>query len=139
MDSPGINVKPIRDLSGGTELCQTFFDDVRVPHANLIGAVNQGWSVANALLGLERIYVGLPKHSAHALARFHDLLTLTGAWDDPEAVDRYVQLQFDLDAHVALYESAIARIKATGTYPPETKPEERRVGEERGNKSKTRR
>src|SRR3546814_53555 len=44
MDSPGITVKPIRDLSGGTALCQTFFDDVRVPHANLIGAVHQGRS-----------------------------------------------------------------------------------------------
>src|SRR3546814_4973510 len=81
--------------------------------------LNQGWSVANALLGLERIYVGLPKHSAHALARFHDLLTLTRAWDDPAAVDRYVQLQFDLDDHVALYESAIERINATGKFQPD--------------------
>lgn len=119
MDSPGITVEPIRDLSGGTELCQTFFDNVRVPHANLVGAANQGWPIANALLGLERIYVGLPKHSAHALARFHDLLTLTGAWADPAAVDHYVRLQFDLDDHVALYERAIERINATGKFPPD--------------------
>lgn len=117
MDSPGISVKPIRDLGGGEELCHTFFENVRVPHANLVGELNQGWSVNSALLGLERIYVGLPKHSAHALARLHDLMTLTGAWDDAAAVDRFTQFQFDLEDHVALYEAAIDQISRTGEFP----------------------
>ena len=119
MDTPGISVKPITDLNGGTELNQTFFDNVRVPHANMVGEINQGWALTTSLLGLERIYVGLPKHSAHALARLHDLMTLTGGWDDPAAVDRFTQFQLDLDDHIALLESMLDQIGKTGKFPPD--------------------
>ncbi len=117
MTSPGISVKPIRDLNGGEELCHTFFENVRVPHANLVGELHKGWAVNSALLGLERIYVGLPKHSAHALARLHDLMTLTDAWDDAAAVDRFTQFQFDLEDHIALYEAALEQVSRTGQFP----------------------
>ena len=117
MDSPGITVKGIRDLTGGEELCHTFFENVRVPHANLVGELNKGWAVNSSLLGLERVYVGLPKHSAHGLARLHDLMTLTGAWDVEAAVDRFTQFQLDLEDHIALYEAALEQVVRTGEYP----------------------
>ena len=54
MASPGITVKPIITLAGDHELNQVFFDDVRVPQANRLGAENDGWSVAKYLLAFER-------------------------------------------------------------------------------------
>ncbi|PZQ21372.1 MAG: acyl-CoA dehydrogenase [Sphingopyxis macrogoltabida] len=54
MASRGITVEPIRTLAGDHELNQVFFDDVRVPQANRLGAENAGWSVAKHLLTFER-------------------------------------------------------------------------------------
>ncbi|MFC3070576.1 acyl-CoA dehydrogenase family protein [Phenylobacterium soli] len=54
MKSPGISVKPIITLAGEHEVNQVFFDDVRVPKANRLGAENEGWTVAKYLLEFER-------------------------------------------------------------------------------------
>jgi acyl-CoA dehydrogenase len=54
MDSPGVSTSPIELISGESEFCQTFFDNVKVPKENLVGELNQGWSVAKALLVHER-------------------------------------------------------------------------------------
>jgi len=54
MDDPGITTTPIPLISGESEFCQTFFDNVKVPRENLVGELNKGWSVAKALLVHER-------------------------------------------------------------------------------------
>ena len=54
MDDPGISTSPIALISGESEFCQTFFDNVKVPKENLVGELNKGWSVAKALLVHER-------------------------------------------------------------------------------------
>ena len=54
MDDPGVTTTPIELISGESEFCQTFFDNVKVPKSNLVGELNQGWSVAKALLVHER-------------------------------------------------------------------------------------
>ena len=54
MDDPGVSTTPISLISGESEFCQTFFDNVKVPKENLVGEVNKGWSVAKALLVHER-------------------------------------------------------------------------------------
>ncbi len=54
LDTPGITVSEIVSLDGQVEQCQVFFDDVRVPVDNLVGAENDGWSVAKFLLEFER-------------------------------------------------------------------------------------
>ena len=54
MASEGLKVEPIVGLDGTVEQCQVFFDNVRVPVANLLGAENQGWDVAKSLLEFER-------------------------------------------------------------------------------------
>lgn len=54
MDEPGVSTTPIELISGESEFCQTFFDNVRVPRENLVGELNKGWSVAKALLKHER-------------------------------------------------------------------------------------
>ena len=54
MDAEGLSVEPIVGLDGTVEQCQVYFDNVRVPAANLVGAENQGWDVAKSLLEFER-------------------------------------------------------------------------------------
>ena len=54
MDDPGVSTSPIPLISGESEFCQTFFDNVKVPKENLMGELNKGWSVAKALLVHER-------------------------------------------------------------------------------------
>lgn len=54
LDSPGVEVKPIRLISGASPFCETFFSNVRVPTANVVDRENAGWTVAKALLGFER-------------------------------------------------------------------------------------
>ncbi|WP_205387752.1 acyl-CoA dehydrogenase family protein [Pseudosulfitobacter sp. DSM 107133] len=54
METPGVTTKPIRLISGKSPFCETFFDDVRVPKANVVGTENRGWDVAKHLLTHER-------------------------------------------------------------------------------------
>ena len=62
MKSPGITLKPIVLLDGHAEVNEVFFDDVRVPAANLIGEENKGWTYAKMLLTHERTNIaGVPR------------------------------------------------------------------------------
>jgi alkylation response protein AidB-like acyl-CoA dehydrogenase len=54
MDSPGIEVKPIRLISGSSPFCETFFTDVKVPKTNRVGEEGQGWTIGKRLLQHER-------------------------------------------------------------------------------------
>jgi alkylation response protein AidB-like acyl-CoA dehydrogenase len=54
MRTPGITVRPIRSLDGEHHNCEVFYDNVRIPLKNVVGEVNQGWSVAMATLSFER-------------------------------------------------------------------------------------
>ena len=54
MDQPGVEVRPIRMISGESEFNEVFFDDARASTAHVVGDVNEGWRVAMALLGYER-------------------------------------------------------------------------------------
>jgi alkylation response protein AidB-like acyl-CoA dehydrogenase len=107
MDAPGITVRPIVNLDMHDEFCEVFFDDVRVPKDNLVGEVNQGWTMAKALLGFERVMIGSPKQSAYALARLRQLAQRMGAWEDAAFQDRYTRLRLDLADHGALYETYV--------------------------------
>jgi alkylation response protein AidB-like acyl-CoA dehydrogenase len=54
MNSPGILIRPLRQISGECEFNETFFDDVEVPVENLVGEVNEGWKIAMTTLAYER-------------------------------------------------------------------------------------
>jgi alkylation response protein AidB-like acyl-CoA dehydrogenase len=54
MKTPGIEVRPIKQINGSALFCETFFTDVRVPVANVVDRVNNGWKVAMTTLGFER-------------------------------------------------------------------------------------
>jgi alkylation response protein AidB-like acyl-CoA dehydrogenase len=55
---PGIQIEQIKQVNGASEFCQEFFDDVPIPAANVVGAANDGWTVASRLLFHERNSVG---------------------------------------------------------------------------------
>ncbi len=59
MSTPGIEVRPIRQINGGAEFAEVFFTDVRVPAANLLGPENEGWKVTRTTLGHERSGVAI--------------------------------------------------------------------------------
>jgi len=54
MHQPGMTIRPIRLVRGGSDFCQEFMDDVVVPDADRLGAINDGWTVAQAQLAAER-------------------------------------------------------------------------------------
>jgi alkylation response protein AidB-like acyl-CoA dehydrogenase len=67
LHSPGIKVRPIKTIAGDDEFAEVFFDGVVVPAENLVGKLNEGWRIANALLGHERIATSNPQFSLMAL------------------------------------------------------------------------
>ncbi|MBB2919342.1 acyl-CoA dehydrogenase family protein [Cupriavidus alkaliphilus] len=58
MKSPGVEVRRIRQISGTSHFCEVFFTDVRIPDAQRLGAINDGWKVALTTLMNERLAVG---------------------------------------------------------------------------------
>jgi alkylation response protein AidB-like acyl-CoA dehydrogenase len=54
MRTRGITIRPIKLISGEADFCEVFYDEVRIPLANVVGGVNNGWSVAMSTLGFER-------------------------------------------------------------------------------------
>jgi alkylation response protein AidB-like acyl-CoA dehydrogenase len=55
MDLPGIEVRPITEITGGHTFNEVFFTDVRIPAENLVGSLNDGWRLAKVTLGNERV------------------------------------------------------------------------------------
>lgn len=57
MDDPGVTVRPIQLISGNSPFCETFFDNVHAKRENLIGQINDGWTIAKRLLQHERTMI----------------------------------------------------------------------------------
>ena len=101
MATPGIVVDPIVSLDGHVEQCQVFFDNVRVPVANLVGKENQGWEVAKYLLQFERgghnFTIDLKKLAAKLRKQAAAELTATGvSWDhDPVFAAKFADVAVD--------------------------------------------
>ena len=73
MDTPGIEVRPLVDMTGAANFNEVFFTDVRVPKEQIVGRRGEGWMVANAILGHERDSLGNPNAT---LARLNALMEL---------------------------------------------------------------
>jgi len=119
MTIPGIRVRPIRNIAGGEDFCEVFLENVRVPRANIVGQLNKGWTIAKALLGFERIFLGSPKQSQYALARVQEAAGRLGLLDDAGFVDRYTKLALDVADLGALYGRFIEQVKRGEALGPD--------------------
>ncbi len=85
MRQPGVEVRPIKMISGESEFNEVFFTDARVPKENVIGGVNAGWGVAMTLLGFERGEAAAtqPLRYIAEWERLRDLAVEKGVSHDP--------------------------------------------------------
>ena len=75
MKSPGLTIRPLRQITGEAEFNETFLDNVRVPASNVVGKVNEGWGVALTTLAYERDVLTFIRHISLRTA-LHRLVTL---------------------------------------------------------------
>ncbi|MGE2714037.1 acyl-CoA dehydrogenase family protein [Mycolicibacterium litorale] len=95
MTTPGVEVRPIRNAVGDSHFCEIFLSDVVVPAANLVGAENAGWQVAQATLGAERGMTMLELAERLANAGFRRLVRSCPV-DDPIVADRLAQFECEI-------------------------------------------
>jgi alkylation response protein AidB-like acyl-CoA dehydrogenase len=105
MRAPGVQVRPVRQITGRAEFNEVFLDEVEVPQGNVIGPVGRGWKVAATTLAHER-GTGFPVKEQTRHERYLDrLLPLVAASGDPAARDRaadvYIRLRLLTLANLA--------------------------------------
>ena len=101
MDAPGIEIRPIIEMTGSHTFNEVFFDDVRLPAENLVGEVNRGWGLAKVTLGNERVSLS----SGGALwgmgpAAGDLLATVRAAGGAPDPVVRQSLAQLHIEAEL---------------------------------------
>jgi alkylation response protein AidB-like acyl-CoA dehydrogenase len=94
MKTPGITVRPLRQITGEAEFNETFFDNVKVPKENLVGKLNEGWSVAITTLAYERDLLTFIRHISlrNALHRLVKLTQARGRNTDPVVRQKIAEL-----------------------------------------------
>jgi 3-oxochol-4-en-24-oyl-CoA dehydrogenase len=92
MDSPGIDIRPLREITGREMFNQVFLDQVRVPDECVVGAVGDGWRVARTTLASERVAMGTGSSVGEAVENLLDLTGRVGAAADPVVRQRLGEL-----------------------------------------------
>lgn len=115
--TPGITIRPIHTLAGEPEFCEVFFDNVRVPAENLVGKLHGGWTIAKALLGFERIFLGSPKQSQYALGQLARLAQARRLFADPVFAQRFAALRLDVLDLSAAYTGFANSVRAGKPLP----------------------
>ncbi|MBX7079685.1 MAG: acyl-CoA dehydrogenase family protein [Nannocystaceae bacterium] len=103
MKSPGVEARPMLTIGHTPAFCDTFFDNVRVPKANLLGPLHGGWTVAKALLGHERTLIAAVGMSQRTIRRVKRIAAATRVGgrtllDDPAWRGRIARLEIKLQA-----------------------------------------
>jgi alkylation response protein AidB-like acyl-CoA dehydrogenase len=108
MSTPGLDVRPLATLTGGSEFNEVFFDDVRVPGENIVGEPGQGWQVSRATLVHERNLIGNPNLMRDT---FNDLVALarrSQRGGRPAIEDSYVRQRLaEIEGYVRTQETSI--------------------------------
>ena len=96
LNQPGVTVRPIKNIAGHEEFCEVFLDNVRVPFDSMVGEINKGWSIAKALLGFERIFLGSPRQSQFVLQRIEEIFEEETFSVSSSHRDRLTKLKLDV-------------------------------------------
>lgn len=107
MDSPGLTVRPILDLTGEREFNEVFFDGVFVPEENRVGSENDGWTVAKRLMTLARSNNTPSALVARSLRRAAEAVAGGGEAIEPSLRRRLTGLRIELDAFAQLELAAL--------------------------------
>jgi len=121
MKTPGITVRPLRQITGEAEFNETFFDTVRVPRENLVGKLNEGWSVAITTLAYERDLLTFIRHISlrNALHRLVKLTQSRGRNTDPVVRQKLAELWIGEQALQLNGYRSLTRILRGGQPGPE--------------------
>ena len=122
MASKGVTVRPIQLVDGGHEVNEVFFDDVRVPVANLVGTENRGWDCAKFLLANERSGIARVGTSKARLRRLRELAKTVPAngatmWDSDAFRLKLAAVEVELKALEMTQLRVIAKERARGGMP----------------------
>ena len=124
MESPGVSVKPIKLISGSSPFCETFLTDVRVPVRNVVSKINNGWTVAKALLAHERTMIADAFGSAAGGGKSRGFVALAREYLDFEdgaltdASLRHRIAQAEMDSRAFLLTTQRARDAAKAGHAP---------------------
>jgi alkylation response protein AidB-like acyl-CoA dehydrogenase len=127
MDNPGMEIRPIRDMAGGTDLHEVFYDEVRIPLKNIVGGINNGWKVSMAQLSFERGTAFMPSQ-IETWNRMEDLLELARntrledgrlAIEDDHIGYQIAKLRAETRSLLAMTLLGISRNERTGMPGPE--------------------
>lgn len=126
MKSPGVEVRPLRQMTGESEFSELFFREVCVPAENVLGKVNDGWNVAMSTLMYERGSYGarlhlLFKRNINRLMQIARTIPRNGrtAADDPVIRQKLAQCYAEIEIMRLNQLRAFSRITATGVPGPE--------------------
>jgi len=120
LHSPGIRIRPIKTIVGDEEFSEVFLDDVIVPVENLLGKLHDGWRIANALLGHERLATSNPQFSLMALERIKTMARASGIIADPAFQDRLAAASINVMALSALFSHAVELTNQEKSPGPES-------------------
>src|SRR6204780_4376154 len=120
LHSPGITIRPIKTIAGDDEFSEVFFDNVIVPAENLVGKLNDGWCIANALLGHERLGTSNPQFALSALERIKTMARASGVMADPAFQDRLAAASINVTALSALFSHAVELANQKQSPGPES-------------------
>jgi alkylation response protein AidB-like acyl-CoA dehydrogenase len=98
MKQPGVEVRPIRQMTGGGEFCEIFLSDAKVDDRDVVGAPGEGWKMAMTVFGFERGGLAQAARFERAVAQLATLTRGRGAGSDPSVRQRVAQAQ--IEAHV---------------------------------------
>jgi alkylation response protein AidB-like acyl-CoA dehydrogenase len=121
MKTPGIDVRPIRQMTGDSEFNEIFFNEVEVPRAATLGEIGQGWQVAMTTLMHERATTGFAfaANLDTIVNRLVHYLKDTGAKKDPLVRDQFARIWIDLQALRFTNYRSLAAAAAGGVPGPE--------------------
>jgi alkylation response protein AidB-like acyl-CoA dehydrogenase len=121
MHAPGVEVRPLRQMTGGATFNEVFFNEVRIPDSHRLGDVDEGWTVALTTLMNERASIGggSAAPGSGLNNRLNDLARYMGVENDPHIRQRLADIYVHARVSGMTNQRAMAKIRAGQTPGPE--------------------